>query len=93
MEDNFALVDIAAYSLGVALILPAIVAFERNSPEQLVLLFILLAPLPFHVVRLRGYSFPDSFDAVIEKQAYVTLFVGLLVVVGLVGYWALRWLI
>lgn len=90
MRDCFELVELALYMVGIALILPVLQRFDRESPVGFILLLALVSPIPFYLARLR-YSFPQRLDQAFETYAYVTFFAGLAVLLVVLIASAFGW--
>ncbi len=90
MRDAFELTDLCVYLIAIALMLPVIQLFDRNSIGQFSLIFILGAPLPILLARLR-FTLPAKLEQLLSKLPYIALLVGLLVFATIVVISILRW--
>jgi len=90
MRDCFELIDISAYMVGCALLLPAVNVIGRDSPWAILLMLTLFLPLPIYIARFH-FSLPVAIDALLEKYAYVLLIVGVGFAVGLLSTHIYHW--
>ncbi len=91
MRDHFEFSELCFYFFSVALIMPSLSFFEHKSPWQMGLLIFLFAPIPLYFARIH-ISFPEWLDKAMEMYAVRMPFVGLLSLVGVLGYSVFRWL-
>jgi hypothetical protein len=91
MRDPFELVDLAAYMIGIALILPTVQLLGRGSLWSTTLLVLLILPVPIYIARLR-LILPERIDTAFERYAYLTLFEGILVFLVVLASAGIRWM-